>query len=473
MVVDLAGSERATRTKATGSHLKEANNINQSLMTLNRCLRIMRENQDRSAGHKQFVPFRDSKLTGFFQHNLTNPKCGPIIMVVNINPDLKEHSETLSVLENSSIAKDVTYEKPPGSERPRRTAARYDLQGRKVKTKKQRAAEKKALAAESKRIVDAATASKDHCAKKCRLATSQNIEQEEGLDATTGTSSASGTSTTSGGGGAAPAPSSASASASAAETAEAVAAAVAKVKASSAVEIEQLREKIREEVVNEYRATMQKVMHAQLMKAQLKTDEAIADVEALWATRLQDLEAEHAREIAELQNRDIDDKDTLHIEIDGLTTQKMSLREQLGQLREENQRLREKLQQANIEEGDEEDEEEEEEEEVAGGGAAKADSSDDNDEEEDDDDDDDDEEEEEEEEKEVESVRKKLVFAEVDNTRSNGPRAGQKRNSSAAGHSAAAAAAAAGAVDPNDENAEYVEKVVPLPKKRYNLRKRS
>ena len=451
MVVDLAGSERATRTKATGSHLKEANNINQSLMTLNRCLRIMRENQDRSAGHKQFVPFRDSKLTGFFQHNLTNPKCGPIIMVVNINPDLKEHSETLSVLENSSIAKDVTYEKPPGSERPRRTAARYDLQGRKVKTRKQRAAEKKALAAESKRIVDAATASKDHCAKKCRLATSQNVGAD--LDAT-GTSAKSG-SAGSGGGGAELAASAGVASA--AETAEAVAAAVAKVKASSAVEIEQLREKIREEVVNEYRDTMQKVMHAQLMKAQLKTDAAIADVEALWATRLQDLEAEHAREIAELQNRDIDDKDTLHIEIDGLTTQKMSLREQLGQLREENQRLREKLQQANIEEGEEEEDEEEEEEEIASE-AENADSS-----EEDNDED------EEHEKEEVESVRKKLVFAEVDNTKSNGPRAGEKRNSSAAGRSSCASAA----VDPNDENAEYVEKVVPVPKKRYNLRKRS
>lgn len=44
-VVDLAGSERARKTKATGERLKEASNINVSLMNLGRCLEAIKWNQ--------------------------------------------------------------------------------------------------------------------------------------------------------------------------------------------------------------------------------------------------------------------------------------------------------------------------------------------------------------------------------------------------------------------------------------------
>lgn len=44
-LVDLAGSERTNRTKNSGDRLKEAGNINQSLMVLRTCLEILRENQ--------------------------------------------------------------------------------------------------------------------------------------------------------------------------------------------------------------------------------------------------------------------------------------------------------------------------------------------------------------------------------------------------------------------------------------------
>lgn len=44
-LVDLAGSERTNRTKNTGSRLKEAGQINQSLMVLRQCIDILRENQ--------------------------------------------------------------------------------------------------------------------------------------------------------------------------------------------------------------------------------------------------------------------------------------------------------------------------------------------------------------------------------------------------------------------------------------------
>ena len=44
-LVDLAGSERTSRTKSSGDRLREAGNINASLMTLRTCIEILRENQ--------------------------------------------------------------------------------------------------------------------------------------------------------------------------------------------------------------------------------------------------------------------------------------------------------------------------------------------------------------------------------------------------------------------------------------------
>ena len=44
-IVDLAGSERYKKTDATGHRLKEAGNINTSLMTLGKCIEILRWNQ--------------------------------------------------------------------------------------------------------------------------------------------------------------------------------------------------------------------------------------------------------------------------------------------------------------------------------------------------------------------------------------------------------------------------------------------
>ena len=44
-LVDLAGSERTNRTKSSGERLKEAGQINQSLMALRQCIDVLRENQ--------------------------------------------------------------------------------------------------------------------------------------------------------------------------------------------------------------------------------------------------------------------------------------------------------------------------------------------------------------------------------------------------------------------------------------------
>ena len=43
--VDLAGSERHSKTQSKGDRLKEAGNINTSLMTLGKCLEYLRYNQ--------------------------------------------------------------------------------------------------------------------------------------------------------------------------------------------------------------------------------------------------------------------------------------------------------------------------------------------------------------------------------------------------------------------------------------------
>lgn len=77
-LVDLAGSERTKHTQTTGERLKEAGNINKSLMVLGQCMEVMRNNQRRLAASLSqgirmdtkdvrkglaVVPFRHSKLT--------------------------------------------------------------------------------------------------------------------------------------------------------------------------------------------------------------------------------------------------------------------------------------------------------------------------------------------------------------------------------------------------------------------------
>uniref|UniRef100_A0A3P9MW69 Kinesin motor domain-containing protein n=1 Tax=Poecilia reticulata TaxID=8081 RepID=A0A3P9MW69_POERE len=72
---DLAGSERCSRTHNTGERLKEAGNINSSLLTLGKCINAMKL--------QHHVPFRESKLTHFLQFFFC--VSGRVSMVVNIN----------------------------------------------------------------------------------------------------------------------------------------------------------------------------------------------------------------------------------------------------------------------------------------------------------------------------------------------------------------------------------------------------
>uniref|UniRef100_A0A3B4XI38 Kinesin motor domain-containing protein n=1 Tax=Seriola lalandi dorsalis TaxID=1841481 RepID=A0A3B4XI38_SERLL len=100
---DLAGSERCSRTHNTGERLKEAGNINSSLLTLGKCINAMRLNQHSKFQHH--VPFRESKLTHFLQFFFCG--AGRVSMVVNINQSASCFDETLNVLKFSALAQKV------------------------------------------------------------------------------------------------------------------------------------------------------------------------------------------------------------------------------------------------------------------------------------------------------------------------------------------------------------------------------
>ncbi|XP_070783499.1 kinesin-like protein KIF20A [Enoplosus armatus] len=100
---DLAGSERCSRTHNTGERLKEAGNINSSLLTLGKCINAMRLNQHAKFQHH--IPFRESKLTHFLQFFFCG--AGRVSMVVNVNQNSSCFDETLNVLKFSALAQKV------------------------------------------------------------------------------------------------------------------------------------------------------------------------------------------------------------------------------------------------------------------------------------------------------------------------------------------------------------------------------
>ncbi|PWN48418.1 kinesin-domain-containing protein [Violaceomyces palustris] len=157
-IVDLAGSERLGNTGITsGERLKEAGNINKSLMCLGQCLETLRKNQARAAsfaavpegppptswngsglasqkaefpgsiikGPKRrpsIVPFRHSKLTELFQSFFTGE--GRAVMIVNANPYDTGFDENSHVMKFSAVAKEVTTARPtPNFTKPTVTAA--------------------------------------------------------------------------------------------------------------------------------------------------------------------------------------------------------------------------------------------------------------------------------------------------------------------------------------------------------------
>ncbi|XP_056153587.1 kinesin-like protein KIF20B [Lampris incognitus] len=105
---DLAGSERCSRTQNRGERLKEAGNINGSLLTLGKCIHALRLNQQSKIQHH--VPFRESKLTHFLQGFFCGR--GKLSMIVNISQCSSAYDETLNVLKFSALAQKVVVLNP-------------------------------------------------------------------------------------------------------------------------------------------------------------------------------------------------------------------------------------------------------------------------------------------------------------------------------------------------------------------------
>nr|XP_033790550.1 kinesin-like protein KIF20A isoform X2 [Geotrypetes seraphini] len=101
---DLAGSERCNKTHTAGDRLKEAGNINNSLLILGKCIAALKQNQN-TKGKQRYIPFRESKLTRLFQPFFCGK--GKACMIVNINQCASTYDETLNVMKFSAVAKQV------------------------------------------------------------------------------------------------------------------------------------------------------------------------------------------------------------------------------------------------------------------------------------------------------------------------------------------------------------------------------
>ncbi|KAI3371261.1 hypothetical protein L3Q82_023883, partial [Scortum barcoo] len=107
-LVDLAGSERTGRTGAEGTRIREAGNINQSLLNLRTCIEILRENQ--MFGTNRMVPYRDSKITHLFKNYFDGE--GKVRMIVCVNPKSDDYEETLLVMRFAEMTQEVEVARP-------------------------------------------------------------------------------------------------------------------------------------------------------------------------------------------------------------------------------------------------------------------------------------------------------------------------------------------------------------------------
>ncbi|XP_014275224.3 kinesin-like protein KIF20B [Halyomorpha halys] len=103
-VCDLAGTERFSKTRNYGTRMKESQSINSSFLVLNRCLKIIRENQLRDA--KQVVPYRESKLTQLIGSSFTTHDTN-LVMIVTVAQSQSLREETETSLKSSAIATEI------------------------------------------------------------------------------------------------------------------------------------------------------------------------------------------------------------------------------------------------------------------------------------------------------------------------------------------------------------------------------
>eukprot|EP01065_Artemidia_motanka_P021189 TRINITY_DN2530_c0_g1_i2.p1 TRINITY_DN2530_c0_g1~~TRINITY_DN2530_c0_g1_i2.p1 ORF type:complete len:749 (+),score=253.20 TRINITY_DN2530_c0_g1_i2:66-2249(+) len=90
ILVDLAGCERQKKTGVDGQGLGEANAINGSLLVLGKVIKALTD-------PKQFVPYRESKLTRLLQYPLSGK--GRTTLIITAGPSEVNQDETRSAIE--------------------------------------------------------------------------------------------------------------------------------------------------------------------------------------------------------------------------------------------------------------------------------------------------------------------------------------------------------------------------------------
>ncbi|XP_018496094.1 kinesin-like protein KIF20A [Galendromus occidentalis] len=100
VISDLAGSERQSKTGTSGTTLRQAGAINNSLLVLGRCLEALRKKDKGIA-----APFRDSKLTRMLNPFFTQG--GYVSLIICINPDVHLQDETMDTIRFSAIASEI------------------------------------------------------------------------------------------------------------------------------------------------------------------------------------------------------------------------------------------------------------------------------------------------------------------------------------------------------------------------------
>ena len=103
--VDLAGSERLKESKAMGVTLTETGAINKSLFTLGKVISQLAKKAKGKGGGKDFVPYRDSKLTKLLMDSLGG-SC-MTLMIACCSPAESFLEETLSTLNYATRARNI------------------------------------------------------------------------------------------------------------------------------------------------------------------------------------------------------------------------------------------------------------------------------------------------------------------------------------------------------------------------------
>lgn len=97
-LVDLAGSESVGRAGGNDKRMREAGNINKSLLTLGRVITALVEKTPH-------IPYRDSKLTRLLQESLGGR--AKTLVIATVGPSLQSLEETISTLDYASRAKSI------------------------------------------------------------------------------------------------------------------------------------------------------------------------------------------------------------------------------------------------------------------------------------------------------------------------------------------------------------------------------